>query len=299
MPTTILSNADNLFTIVDANRVVYGLDGADRISGNGFDNAIYYGGQGNDTLHNNSTSGYGNFYGGSGSDWLYSNASSPNDDMYGGEGNDVIQKVGSGGATMDGGSGTDAVYGGTGNDRIFGGDGDDSNTANVTAGAPYATYQTTKAGGLYGGDGDDHLNGGTGNDYVSGDNGADVLYGGSDDDTLTGGDGKDKLWGGDGADSFLFDAAIGKANHDWIKDFESGIDKFLLDDAIFTAIGPKLGKKEFVIAKKAKDGNDHIIYNKKKGKLFYDEDGKGGADKELFAKVDKKMDLDHHDFLIV
>ena len=299
MPTTTLTAGHDSFSVSDTNRVVYGLDGNDRIDGNGYNNTIYYGGQGNDTLYNNFTTGYGDFYGGSGNDWLFSNASSSADDMYGGEGNDIIEKVGSGGATMEGGSGSDAIYGADGNDRIFGGDGNDTNTVNVTAGAPYATFQKTIAGGLYGGAGDDYIDGGPGNDYVSGGSGNDLLYGGSGNDTLVGDTGIDKLWGGDGADNFLFNVTVGKANHDHIKDFERGADKILLDSAIFGSIGAKLGKKEFVVGKKAKDGNDYIIYNKKKGKIFYDEDGKGGAGKELFAKVDKGMKLSHDDFLIV
>jgi hypothetical protein len=68
---------------------------------------------------------------------------------------------------------------------------------------------------------------------------------------------------------------------------------------VFAEIGTSLGKKEYFEGKKAKDKSDHIIYNEKNGKLFYDEDGKGGTGQKLIAKLEKGTDLDHTDFLIV
>ena len=51
----------------------------------------------------------------------------------------------------------------------------------------------------------------------------------------------------------------------------------------------------------AKQADDHLLYNKKTGQLFYDDDGKGMHDKVLIATFDKLpgRGLDHTDFLIV
>ncbi len=73
-------------------------------------------------------------------------------------------------------------------------------------------------------------------------------------------------------------------------------DKIFLDVDFFSAVGPKVSKKEYFEGKKAHDKNDHII--KKGNKLFYDDDGKGGDKQVLFAKVDKKAVIDHHDFTV-
>lgn len=201
-----------------------------------------------------------------------------NDLMYGDEGSDEMYG-GSGIDTMYGGSGDDTMNGGDGNDEMYGGRGNDT---------------------MSGGAGDDDMFGGSGNDTMSGGDSNDVLRGGNGNDTLSGGLGIDVLMGGEGADNFLFDVAAGKANADTIVGFKSGEDKILLDGVIFSALGPSVGKKEFVIGKKALDKNDFLIYNQKSGKLFYDEDGnKGGAGKQLIAKLEKGADLDYTDFLIV
>ena len=48
------------------------------------------------------------------------------------------------------------------------------------------------------------------------------------------------------------------------------------------------------------DGNDYILSDQKKGKLFYDADGNGtSSGKELFAKLDGGTELTNKDFLIV
>ena len=56
---------------------------------------------------------------------------------------------------------------------------------------------------------------------------------------------------------------------------------------------------EFVVGKQAKDGSDHIIYNQKNGQLLYDHDGKGGKDAVVFAKIQKGLDIDASDFLVI
>ena len=114
--------------------------------------------------------------------------------------------------------------------------------------------------------------------------------------------GNDTLIAGRYKDKFLFNAELdAELNVDRVKKFKPGKDKFLLDQSIFE--GLKLGvlpKGQFVTGKKPKDKNDFILYDKKKGQVFYDQDGKGTEhEKILFAEVDKKLDLSHSDFIVV
>jgi Ca2+-binding RTX toxin-like protein len=135
----------------------------------------------------------------------------------------------------------------------------------------------------------DWLLGENGNDRLEGGKGRDVLEGGNGNDLLAGGVGKDKLKGGGGADQFLF-REIGKENADKIIEFRPGKDLIVLDGDVFTGIGDNLGKEQFEIG---------VIYDKDKGKLLWDGDGKGGAKEMLFAKVDPGLKLGDDDFLMI
>ena len=184
----------------------YGRNGADRLGHNNA-SARMYGGEGNDTLYQS-----GNFYldafGGNGNDWLVViNTQTSGDYLYGGAGNDVIQSYG-GSDYLEGGQGIDALQGGDGSDTIYGGDGNDAFGGNIlnpagtiTAGAPYAGWTITTAGGLYGGNGNDFLDGGNGNDLLDGGADNDTLLGGSGTDVLVGRAGNDVMFGGSGADT--------------------------------------------------------------------------------------------------
>lgn len=273
--------------------VLYGLEGRDQLltsestlyaeGGNGNDfigivenpngSAEIYGGLGADTMFGRG--GADKLYGGGDEDWLLGTTALVNAEGV------VTPQETSGADYMEGGAGSDALYGFDGNDELYGGGGNDKGSILVPHVNTYTTntYDTVKAG-LYGGDGDDLVDGGGGDDLVAGGNGNDVLHGGR------------------GGDQFLFDTALSKTgNVDRIADFSRGEgDKILLSADIFDAIGSGLDKKEFVIGKKAKDGNDHIIFNKKNGAIAYDDDGKGGAKAVVFAKVEKGTSLNFGDF---
>jgi len=127
--------------------------------------------------------------------------------------------------------------------------------------------------------------------------------GGGGADTLIGGAGKDQLTGGAAADHFVFSTALGKSNVDVVTTFTHDLDVIALDDAIF-AVGAALNKAEFFAAagaSKAHDKDDRIVYDKKTGKLFYDDDGNkaGGHAAIHFATLSNKPVLDHGDFIIV
>jgi Ca2+-binding RTX toxin-like protein len=160
---------------------------------------------------------------------------------------------------------------------------------------------------LTGNVGNDVLKAGAGNDTVSGGAGNDTLYGGSGNDKISGGTGKDTLKGESGKDTFVFDTKPGKSNVDKVLDFIVKDDSFWLDNAVFTKLGKKgteanpakLSKSFFTIGDKAKDKNDYVIYDDKKGKLFYDADGSGKGKQVEIATLSKNLKMTEKDFFIV
>jgi serralysin len=152
---------------------------------------------------------------------------------------------------------------------------------------------------IYGGVGNDTLNGEKGNDNLNGGIGSDKLYGGAGNDILTGGAGKD---------TFVFNSKLDKkANLDKIADFNIKDDTIWLDNAIFKALGTKgtptkpvkLDSKMFWTGSAAHDADDHILYNKKTGVIYYDTDGAGGKAAVQFAQVKKGLSLTAADFYVI
>ncbi len=293
------TGADNVFFGGSASGSLYGGEGNDLVSGADGQDALY-GGEGDDWLDGNwqseTTTESDSLYGGSGRDALYGKGG--DDVIYGGEGNESGQIAtaspdtyqdnlvdltvdaglygGAGNDYLDGGAGDDWIEGGTGNDEAYGG----------------ADVDT-----IAGDAGDDDLSGGGGDDVLRGGEGKDIVNGGEGDDAISGGLGVDVLRGGGGADQFFFVDTPGTANADAVRDFSRSEGDEIVLGGVFDAIGTALDKKEFVLGGKAKDGNDFVLYQK--GKLFYDEDGKGGEGKELVATFDKSVKLAHTDFDIL
>ncbi len=150
--------------------------------------------------------------------------------------------------------------------------------------------------------GADYLVGGAGSDRLNGGDGNDVLVGGAGDDILAGGAGNDFLTGGAGKDVFLFNSRLNKStNVDTITDFSVRDDTIQLDNKVFTKLERTggLSKSSFVVGPKALDANDRIIYDKKKGYVYYDADGSGNGKAVLFAKVKKGLSLTEKDFRVV
>ncbi len=184
--------------------------------------------------------------------------------------------------------------------------------------------------------GNDNLSGLGGNDVLNGGDGRDKLFGGDGVDILIGGANRDRLSGGGGSDSFVFGAELASraenqgsdfgmetlipmlrklspgmfgsdaegpvrnANVDKIVDFEAGVDTIALAHAVFRGLKTgDLGADAFVLGKEAKDGSDRVIYDAKNGQLLYDAGGKGGKGALLFARLDKGLDLDAGDFLVI
>ena len=301
---TFIGNAEaNVFNGLGGNDELYGSGGDDTLDGGAGDDHLF-GGLGSNKL-----------IGGSGFDIAhYEDAALGNltlgvsslDGIEGlslGAGNDT--GYGDAGANyLAGWAGADTLYGQGGNDTLYGGTEND--------------YLSGDAGydALYGGQGDDRLSGGTendtlygesGSDTIFGDQGGDVLSGGSENDRLYGGIGKDVLTGGSGKDIFVFEAKPNKrTNLDKITDFNVKDDTIWLDNKYMPKLGKgtptkpvKLNKAFFTIGDKAKDGNDYLVYNAKKGILYYDVDGSGAKAMVEIATLKKGLKLTYADFFVI
>lgn len=143
---------------------------------------------------------------------------------------------------------------------------------------------------------------------VSGQDGDDQIYGGTEDNSITGGKGNDFLSGGAGSDTFIFNEALSrKTNVDTIADFTHGTDEIVLFNFVFRSLGvqtsgtsalPETRFKDLGVAGAKVDGDDRVLYNRKTGDLFYDDDGAGGNSSVRFAHCDNKAVLTAADFSV-
>ena len=143
-----------------------------------------------------------------------------------------------------------------------------------------------------------------GPDNLSGSSGADSLSGGTGADTLNGGLGNDTLTGGYGADQFVFNTTLDAAtNLDRVIDFTHGVDKLLLDQAIFAlpVNAGALAADNFAsnATGSALDGDDFVVYNNVTGVLSYDADGNGGGAPIAFANLASHPLLTAADFTVI
>jgi Ca2+-binding RTX toxin-like protein len=133
------------------------------------------------------------------------------------------------------------------------------------------------------------LHGRGGNDTLSGVAGADDLRGYSGNDLLEGGAGRDRLEGGTGADGFVFTAAAGLTNADTIVDFRKPDDTIYLDRDVFAGLAEgtlRFGQFTANGSGVATAAGHRIIQDRDDGRLYFDRDGRGGADRQLFAVID-------------
>jgi Ca2+-binding RTX toxin-like protein len=211
-------------------------------------------------------------------------------------GSDWLQGLG-GEDTLRGDDGVDYLDGGAGADFLNGG-----------AQFDYAVYLTAKAGvtvnlanaALNKGDaaGDRFLS----IEGIGGSNFNDVLTGDAGGNIIGGGLGRDLLTGGAGADAFVFNTALNATtNVDAIADFKASDDVFWLQGAgLFSGMAPgALAASGFQAASAATSSLTRIIYEAGTGKIFYDQDGAGGAAQILFATIKPNAALSAADFLVV
>ena len=179
--------------------------------------------------------------------------------------------AGSAGNLVQGLAGNDTLIGGAGNDTIVGeGKGFD---------VPVETLGT----------GNDSIFGGAGNDRLDGNDGDDTLDGGLGNDTLGSGDLSSE--NDAGHDTFMFTVAPGAANADLVTDFDSVVDRIVLDGNAHANSGPS-GTFAAADARfwssgtgTAHDADDRVIYNTATGELWYDTDGNGAGARQLIATL--------------
>jgi Ca2+-binding RTX toxin-like protein len=207
-----------------------------------------------------------------------------------GGGNDSFNGAGGKSGAIFGEAGKDVLTGGPGSDNIDGGDGNDTLSGGLGADM------------LTGGAGNDGINGGDGNDTLVGGLGLDTLAGGNGNDKMRGGLGIDRLTGGANIDFIILDTQPnGATNRDIVTDFQHGVDKFQLDNAVFTKLGnaPHLNPAFFHLGTAAADANDHIIYDHAHGNLFYDSNGNAAGGVTLIATLTTHPLLSAADFLVI
>jgi Ca2+-binding RTX toxin-like protein len=318
-------NGDDVLNGAGGNDVINAGAGADNLNG-GDGNDNLDGGTGNDVL--NGDAGADILSGGDGIDAL--NGGDDNDTLSGGEGADNLNG-GNGNDSLDGGNGDDVMQGGGGADVMNGGAGNDTYYIDdvndqVVDGAGVDTvylgvsYDVSRLGTIENITGigavDITLTGNAFNNVLTGNDGAniliggagnDVLYGGAGNDRIHGQEGNDILAGGTGRDIFVFDKAPHKTrNVDRIVDYNVRDDSIYLENKYFkvTPAGslsnPKqMASKYFYKGAKAHDRDDRIIYDQKKGILYYDSDGTGSSAAVKIATLDKKLGMTAKDFFVI
>ncbi len=259
-----------------------------------------------------------------GNDILTGNAA--RDVIYGGAGNDIID--GGGGAdVMSGGIGSDTFYIDDSGDIVIEAYGEGTDTAYTTAdwvmgaNVEILTIQGLAAVSIAGNDlantitgndaankiagglGGDLLIGNGGDDILSGEGGGDFLQGGDGNDRLIGGAGADELTGGAGADIFVLDSLTTSAERDKIRDFVPGEDKFELSRAAFSALtGVSLGTLDpsmfMANGTQAATADQHFIYQRSTGNLWYDPDGSGALAQIHIAVLSTHPTLTYLDFIV-
>lgn len=146
-----------------------------------------------------------------------------------------------------------------------------------------------------------------GKEVAVGGTGGDILKGGSGSDKIAGGLGKDVLTGGKGKDAFIFNTKASKSNIDKITDFNVNDDSIYLENSTFTKLGrkgtekspAKLNKDFFTVGSKAKDKSDYLIYDSKKGVLYYDADGSNKGKATEIATLSKNLKMTADDFFVI
>jgi Ca2+-binding RTX toxin-like protein len=265
----------------------------------------------NDLFSNIPLDGFNTFNGNSYDDVI--DAGAGDDVVYGNGGNDIVFG-GDGNDYLVGGAGTDVLYGGFGDDVFlldspydqFADDGGidtlvvSYNDASLPDGPNWIENLMFDGFGNFSGRGNAL------NNLISGGAGKDILQGMGGNDMLSGHAGNDILSGGRGKDIFVFDAVLGtsktdrKVNFDMIKDFKVTDDTIWLDNAVFRKLSKAgtLSKSFFTIGSNAKDKNDYVVYDNKKGVLSYDADGSGKGKAVEVAQLSKNLKMTHKDFFI-
>jgi len=227
--------------------------------------------------------------------------------------------------TLRGGAGNDILNGGGSADRMFGQAGADTYIVDHSLDTVDETGGDAAADGVQSSIGFSLVNsarvlgalenliltgtaaiGGVGNalaNVLTGNTAGNVLSGGAGNDTIRGHLGNDTLTGGANNDSFTFNTAPNySTNRDVVTDFTHGVDKFWMENAIFTKLGAAgvlLNPAFLRVGAAAVDANDFIVYNKATGGLFYDSNANAAGGLLAVAVLINKPLLSASDFAVI
>ena len=233
-------------------------------------------------------------YGFGGNDHL--NGNGGNDYLVGGAGDDVLN----GGANydqMDGGAGNDTYHVDHLSDfiieRVDGGTDTVLSSVNFSLSLDVENLTLVGSGAVV-------AVGNYRDNVLTGNAIANRIDGGAGADSIDGGQGSDALVGGLGADTFAFTTAPAAGNVDQILDFQAGVDRIALDDAIFAGLAPgALAAGAFAVGTVAQEADDRILYDPATGALLFDADGVGGAEAVMFASLQPNLTLAASDFAVI
>lgn len=126
------------------------------------------------------------------------------------------------------------------------------------------------------------------------------------DDTITGNAAANRIDLGLGKDTYIFASRINGINVDSIPDFKPADDIFHLDIDFFLGVDAgKLNRNDFKVIAIGQpinniDGSDRILYDKRRGEIYFDRDGSGDEyGRVYFAEVKGNTALTSDDFLFV
>lgn len=175
-----------------------------------------------------------------------------------------------------------------------------SDKVQITGTADRDTIMANAVGGsINGAEGVDVLVGAAGRDTILGGNGFDRLFGGGGDDDISGQLGNDIIRGGPGSDKFRYSRP--SEGGDFIADFASGQDRFVLDDIGFglkqgVATAAMLQISESHLAASAKV---RFIFETDTGNLYFDSDGDGSGNAILIVTMTPGMAFAASDITIL
>ena len=110
----------------------------------------------------------------------------------------------------------------------------------------------------------------------------------------------DSLWFKDAIIYEVSVRAFFDSNADGIGDFQAGLDRIGIDNAVFSGLdGGALPAGAFTTGSAAKDADDRIIYDPTTGALWFDADGSGSGAAMQFAQVQQNLTLSGTDFVVI
>ncbi|WP_052954862.1 calcium-binding protein [Microvirga vignae] len=302
------TSGKDIYNGSDGANVLTGANDDDNLFGNG-GNDVLDGGLGNDVLRGGEGSDTARFSG-TAAAAVDLNVAGPQETGYGTDTLDSIENLtGGSGAdhftgnaianVLDGRLGADQMSGGAGNDIYHVdnvGDRVIETASGGTADRVYTSISYTLAAAV-----ERLYASGSAALSLTGNTLANVIKGNAGHNRIDGGYGKDVLTGGMGNDTFVFRDRLGSTNVDQITDYNRTYDSLQLDNRYMSKLGPagRLSSAQFVLGSAAKDADDHLIYDRAKGFLYYDPDGSGAAAKVLIAQFTNKAVLAYSEFTII